>query len=385
MFSVPEHTLDSSDLESDSVSDSVAHSDSSFITAFQPTRVELDNTMAESDGMVVDTPTGAQRHILPVLAKFSGDRTKYSAWRAKVVVKIRVDGDKMGGEYGQIAAVFNALEGSAESNCSPFFERLLEKDGATLLEAREYLDRLYEDGDAQREALSQWNMLRQGRDKFEDFFAEFERLLARAGGMEFPEQVKMMTLTRATARELTLPSVGSEDAENLQALANRYRRTARALAQLNGPTVQYATAGAGTISAPVAYGDPMEVDVPGTFHAQVRGRGGRGRGSRGGGRGGVQAAPARVNASGTNGPGLPSDAQLRGRTAKWVSKEELDRRKAAHACFRCGRLGCSVAQCPLAAARNPNAHTSVAAVEVAYVEPRLEDVVAGAGAEPAEN
>ena len=91
------------------------------------------------------------------------------------------------------------------------------------------------------------------------------------------------------------------------------------------------------------------------------------------------------------GPGLPDDGQLRGKRAKWATDEEVQRRRAAGACFRCGRLGCSIGLCPLAAARRPGGRQPPHAVRArpAYVPPpvaaMVEEEEEGSGvAEPQE-
>jgi hypothetical protein len=53
--------------------------------------------------------------------------------------------------------------------------------------------------------------------------------------------------------------------------------------------------------------------------------------------------------------------ELQGKRAKWVDQEELDRRRKEGRCFRCGRTGCSVAECPLLPPRRPSQATKVQA------------------------
>ena len=49
----------------------------------------------------------------------------------------------------------------------------------------------------------------------------------------------------------------------------------------------------------------------------------------------------------------PEDRALLGKRAKWVNKTELEKRRADGRCFRCGRDGCRIERCPLAAAIRP--------------------------------
>ena len=53
------------------------------------------------------------------------------------------------------------------------------------------------------------------------------------------------------------------------------------------------------------------------------------------------------------GPGLPNDKLLVGKRARWVSREEMDRRKAEKVCWRCARRGCNSKVCPLAVPIRP--------------------------------
>src|SRR5258708_33695229 len=113
----------------------------------------------------------------------------------------------------------------------------------------------------------------------------------------------------------------------------------------------------------------MENDrLEGTVGGRGRGRGGwawQGGGGSGGGFGGgargtqaadmmdwepTQAVEIRaVNVKGhPTGPGLPDDHLLRGKRAKWAPQAEVERRRSASACYRCGRVGCRTAVCPLA-------------------------------------
>ena len=49
----------------------------------------------------------------------------------------------------------------------------------------------------------------------------------------------------------------------------------------------------------------------------------------------------------------PEDQPLVGKRAKWISKEEIETRRRDRRCLRCGRTGCRIATCPLAAAIRP--------------------------------
>ncbi|KAJ5581471.1 hypothetical protein N7535_000091 [Penicillium sp. DV-2018c] len=50
----------------------------------------------------------------------------------------------------------------------------------------------------------------------------------------------------------------------------------------------------------------------------------------------------------------PEDQALIGERAKWVASEELENRRREGRCLRCGRDGCRINRCPLAAAKPPS-------------------------------
>jgi hypothetical protein len=49
----------------------------------------------------------------------------------------------------------------------------------------------------------------------------------------------------------------------------------------------------------------------------------------------------------------PRDRDLIGKRARWVPPSEIERRRLEGRCFRCGRRGCEIQQCPLLPARPP--------------------------------
>ena len=55
-----------------------------------------------------------------------------------------------------------------------------------------------------------------------------------------------------------------------------------------------------------------------------------------------------------NGGAKLDDGHLVGKRAKWVSQEELAKRRKEGRCLRCGRTSCRINRCPLSPAVNPN-------------------------------
>ena len=326
---------------------------------------------------------GAPRHALPAIPEFHGTAGTYRAWRTQLRVKLQIDGARMGGELGKIAAILLSLKGNAQRLCSAQMARYVESPTATAEEVLSYLDLIFQDPDRERAAQEQWFRLRQGTTPFEHFYAEFERLLAEAGGEQWDERIKVGQLQRATSNEIVRIGIAAGPAPNSLSLSRRYRQIATDLASLKAPATLFTTNPATAYAAGPPL-DPMDIDVPGSFASYPPSTSGHNRGGQGGRPLGPPAQRGnnprpnnvtRVNPYGADGPGLPTDAALRGRTAKRVSAEVLESRKAAGACFRCGRLNCRVAVCPLAAPPPPNRPPWPAATFSTYVDPNVEDVV----------
>lgn len=331
------------------------------------------------DEMEIDTvATAALRHALPPLPYFTGEPGQYRSWRTQLVVKLRIDGPRMGGPIGQIAAILMALKGNAQRLCAARMSKFVEEEHTAPVEdVLFYLDSIFKDPDLERAAQESWFRLRQGTTPFDLFFAEFERLLCEAGGDNFNERIKVGQLQVATSNEIVRLGIAAGHASTLLELGKRYRQISTDLASLKaGPTL-YATPLAPRQAA-LNHTVPMDIDLPETYPATQptstlaahRGRG-QNRGRGGGDAATSSVRRTRVNPDGQPGPGLPTDERLRGRTAVWISEEEGTRRRQAGACLRCGRMGCRIAVCPLAAARNPNARTPAARANIAYTEPDL--------------
>ena len=339
MFRVPE-------LYSDSGSDSATPgspvaSVQSYATAPPPA---CSPEMADFPMIELAPAPGAPRHVLPSLPEFYGSGIDYPVWRASLRAKIRVDGQRMGGDYGMIATILGALKGNAQRLCSPSIARLLEDDSSVVSHAIAILDRTFDDPQLKQNALKQWSKLSQGTTPFNVFYAEFERLLAEAGGESFDERVKIAQLQESTSNEIVRLGFAADDCQTVEQLAQLYRKISVGLASFKAPRTIYATPYSSSSSAPAqAHYAPMEIDVPGSFSIPAspprRPR--------------TPPAPTRVNFDGGRGAGLPTDNALRGRVAKWVTPEEIKRRRSAGTCLRCNRRGCRVAICPLAAARRP--------------------------------
>ena len=268
----------------------------------------------------------------------------------------------MGGARGQIATLITALKGNALHVCAGYLSTLMLSAMPSLAQAVAYLDRIYNDPQQQSKAIDELSRLRQGTDTFDMFFTEFERLLALAGGDNWPEAVKIQSFRAATSTEIIRSNIASDDAKTLEDLVNQYRKIATNLALIDAPRTIFTThAPVPRLNETLTSSDgtvPMEIDSYNSS-TPVHGRKGLRR---------FNKNKDSRNYNGQQGPGLPTDTQLRGKRSIFVSKEELQRRRDTNACLRCGRLGCQVSVCPLAA---PRPSTTRARTTTTYVEPDL--------------
>lgn len=292
--------------------------------------MDLDNAFADMDQGAPNRP----RHCLPPLSQFSGERSKYRAWRTEARIKLSVDGSAYGSEEAKIGAIHAALTGVAKVNCTAKVSSLLEEETPQVDSLLAYLDLSYANRHEVQQALQKLATLKQGNKTFASFLPDFERLMADAGGASWPEDVKKDKLSNAVASDILAastavlatspPDTYNGLVELFSGVAAQQEFVARR-SQLDGPSRPPQTRRA------VGPADPDAMDwEPTPVRSRV------------------------MNANGhRNGPGLPDDNVFRGRRAKWISEDEYRRRRSEHLCLRCSRPGCRTALCPLAAAVRP--------------------------------
>ena len=309
-------------------------------------------------------PVAAPRQNMPMLSEFDGTRAAYRPWRQEVDLKLEIDGPLMAGEKGKIGAIFHALTGTAKAHMADAVSRLREKDDATAKELLDLIDANWGNPHQQRQALQKLGVLKQGARAFTTFYPEFERLLGEAGGHSWPEDVKIDKLLSSVSLDILEAMEAVEVPQQYTALVNLCRSIGERQYYIQQRRKKEAASGSrgkptATSTFPVADAAPAGDAMDWEYTSPVR--------------------AARVNMNGhPTGPGLPSDVELKGRRAKWVSTEEYQRRRDAGVCLRCARRGCRVAVCPLAASKNPNRQPRIQVAELKVddvsepVEPAVE-------------
>jgi hypothetical protein len=279
---------------------------------------------------ISDPPEAARRKPLPWPEKFGGDRTKFPAWKAAMEHKLNRDAPFIGDGADQFYAIWERLEGTAQRTMEPYFVA-----GGTLGDRspRLFLETIsshFLDQNRGRRAGQELRQLRQGADqRFVNFYAQFERLMAEAGGSSWPDNAKLHLIEGAINTRLQRALVARDAAPDYQTWVSTAMLVSARLEALD----KRRGSGAPPATTLVPKTQDGDGDTPMTG----------------------------VNTSGAR----PERAQR----AKWVSTEERDKRRREGSCLRCGRNGHRIASCKLAPARNPRS-TGVQAASTNTAEER---------------
>lgn len=271
-----------------------------------------------------------RRAILPDPPKFDGSRGEYEGWRSLMNDKIDVDGEVIGSHRNQFIYVASRLEGKGLQSALTFTTLHRDAPNASAALLVNYLDGIFGDRHKAQRAVETLRTLKQGpREPFSAFLPRFEKTLADAGGMAWPDAVKRSHLDGTLTFELrrlmiTMPVATSYSnyVDELLRISDLYRATMR-----NAPREQQMAQGAM---------DRMDWEP-------------------------TRAAPA-----------APTSQRTR-RRAMWVSPEERRKRIEKGLCIRCGASGHHIAQCEFRSACPPeNRGPRAAPGRVEWAEPQLE-------------
>jgi hypothetical protein len=257
-----------------------------------------------------------------------------------VTDKIEVDGEVIGSNRNQFIYVASRLEEKGLQLALTFITTHRDSPEASSAKILNYLDTIFGDRHKIQRAVETLRTMKQGlKEPFSSFIPRFEKVLADAGGMDWPDTVKRSHLNGAITFELrrlaiTMPVVETYNqyVDELMRVNDLYRSTMK-----HAPKEQQQSARRETAANDVMDWEP------------------------------TRAAPA------TSTQGGRSKEKKR---ARWVSQQELDKRRQEGNCIRCGASGHFISNCGYAAPRRP-ANASLArgprAAAGKMVEPQLED------------
>jgi hypothetical protein len=277
------------------------------------------------------------RARLPDPALFAGNTTEWSSWRITIENKLSVDGLAIGNDQDQFAYIFSRLEKLAWKNTGTYVK--LRRNDGTAKELLDHLEQIYGDPNSQARAARRLHQIRQREDQpFSKFLPQLEKEFADAGALEWHNKAKRQILLGSLNRTMTDSLMNRGIPATFIGLISRLHEisTDRDALDINRPQN-------GRHRSAITY-DPMDwtptrtATVSNVYHRTSQPR----------------------NAS--------EDQQLAEQRAKWVSTDELERRRKEGRCFRCGRDGCSIRQCPVLPAKPPAQALQRPRVTTAWIE-----------------
>ena len=262
--------------------------------------------------------------------KFDGkDLSLYPQFRGKLEAKVEIDAEAIGTEQDRVWYSFHRLTGTAAARIFPWGSTFKNTPFFTLPGFFKKMDIAFLDNSLRDKALSKLNTLRQGTRSFNELVSDFDRLLLEAGGHGWDDAVKKGYLRASFNQTLRDRLITVEEKDTYDDFCHQVKGIADRLAEYRRFTNGVRNTG-----------NAVPTPDGGTFAVAS------------------DTMDWEPSASRTARPQKGNTAR-----AKWVSKEELDKRRQDRRCLRCGAGSHRVKQCPFLPARNPD-NLRVATVRV---------------------
>jgi hypothetical protein len=282
------------------------------------------------------------KHRLREVIEFDGkDLAAYPQFEGLLRAKVKYDGPAIGEEPERVWYAFGCLKGDAAKRIYPWIAAFQSTTQFTVAGLFEQMGIAFQDPDRQQKALSRLNTIRQGAQPFRSFISEFDRLILEAEGWNWDDRVKKGYVKSAISRELLQHTVAMDESSSYTEFCSQLRRVSDRLAEFKDrhrarPAQNQSTPTVDSNPDP----DPMDWErTPAASAAPVAAR----------------------------------------QRARWVSQDELTRRRNENLCIRCGGNGHFQAQCKLAPAsrpkggRQPALHAAAVQPEARSASPVLEN------------
>ena len=286
-----------------------------------PTRVLTPQT--------VDGNNKRPKHSSPHPEKFIGeDETLYPIFRGLLESKLRTDAQAIGGEYEIVWYAFGRLTGTASKRIFPWIQYARDGPDFTVDGLFRQMDLAFLDLEKQSKAIAKINNIKQKGRSFREFLQDFDQTLMEANGWGWQEEVKKGLLKAALTGEVKRELVGRDVPATYSAYVAQIRKITDELSEWKEEEKLRSRFQKHPLAAPQqeAASQPMDWEP-------------------------TRAAPAAVTRTGRSGD------QNKPR-AKWVSQQEMARRKEANLCLRCGSGDHYIRQCHLGPAKKPDTTTA---------------------------
>lgn len=303
------------------------------------------------------------RHSLPHPPMFSGAKSQWRGWKLEVEGKIEEDAAAIGNGKSQLRYIYSRLEGSARTNITTFYELELRKARPSPEDLIFRLDVLYGERNRKDKAIQALHSIRQREEEpFTAFYPRFEKEIANAEAESWEDSSKISYLRNALHPRLKAHLIGcsSSTLQDYVAFATKCEEISNQM-ELFGEWRVVTKHGGPRSNQPSAAPETYSPFSKGTIHREDIMEW-------------EPTTPVKTNSTrlGRNSNGYPStrpeDRGLVGKRAKWVDKVEMNKRWDEKRCLRCGRDGCRVERCPLAAAIPPGTSISRTKVTEAAVQ-----------------
>jgi hypothetical protein len=275
--------------------------------------------------------TRKPKHTVPHPEKFTGEDEEaiYPIFRGLLQAKLRTDGDAIGGEFEKVWYAFGRLTETASKRIFPWLQHMQSSADFTVERLFDQMDLAFLDVQKQAKAVAKINVIKQRNRTFRDFLQEFDQTLMEANGWSWQDPIKKGLLKAAITDEVRRELVGRDEPATYSAYVAQLRKITDDLEDWKeGQKFKGRLKAQHTAPQDQASDGQMDWEPTQT----------------------VSAASVK-----TTQQGKPK--------AKWVSQQELDRRKEANECLRCGSKDHVIRQCSLGPARRPEATMTTAAAK----------------------
>jgi hypothetical protein len=262
------------------------------------------------------------KHTAPHPEKFTGeDETVYPIFRGLLEAKLRTDAQAIGGEYEQVWYAFGRLTETASKRIFPWIQYMQNTPDFTVHRLLEQMDLAFLDLQKQAKAIGRINVIKQRNRPFREFLQEFDQTLMEANGWGWQDEVKKGLLKAAVTSEVKRELVGRDEAVTYAAYVAQIRKITDDLDEWKeGQRVRSRPRQPLTTHQDQPANEQMDWEPTRT----------------------APVASTRTSQQSRSKP-----------RAKWVSQQEIDRRKEASECLRCGSKDHFIRQCSLASAKKP--------------------------------
>jgi hypothetical protein len=277
-------------------------------------------------GTPVASITRKPKHTTPHPERFTGeDESLYPIFRGLLEAKLQTDAQAIGGEYEQVWYAFGRLADTASKRIFPWIQHMQNKPDFTVVCLLKQMDLAFLDQQKQSKAVAKINTIKQRNRSFREFLQEFDQTLMEANGWGWQEEVKKGLLKAALTGEVRRELVGRDEPATYPAYVAQIRKITDDLGEWKDEQKLKGRFQKQQFTAPQRNPTDERMDWEPTGTAPV--------------------ASTRTS--------QPQQNQNKPR-AKWVSQQEITRRKEANECLRCSSSEHYIGQCHLGPARKPD-------------------------------